>query len=105
MPQATNQVTSASKSGVKVRKTRTGCGSRSGGTATTISSAPISIPAALGKIVGKPSMRWVAGVRRGRDMRLLLLERGDETTTSPRTASAKHGDRGQPEPKRIGCRQ
>jgi hypothetical protein len=42
--------------GSKVRNTRTGCGSRSGGTATTISSAPISIPAALGKIVGKTSI-------------------------------------------------
>src|SRR5215212_1454139 len=68
MLQASNQETKASRSGVKVRKTRTGAASRSDGTATTISSAPMSIPAALAKIVGKPSIRWVAGVERGRDI-------------------------------------
>src|SRR3954452_3954716 len=68
MRQANNQTTSTSRSGVKVRKTRTGSGSRSGDTATTISSAPISIPAALAKIVGKPSIRWVAGGERRGDI-------------------------------------
>src|SRR5262245_58944625 len=48
MPQATNQATKACRSGVKVANARTGCSSRSGGTAATIVSLPISKPAALG---------------------------------------------------------
>jgi hypothetical protein len=71
MPQAS----SAWRPGVKVRKTHTGSGSRSGGTATTISSAPMSMPAALGWIVGKPSRWSYLGERFGRDMGYLTLLR------------------------------
>src|SRR6266540_2621683 len=89
MRQLSNQAASASRSGVKVRKTRTGSGSRSGGTATTIASAPISMPAALAKIVGKPSIRWVAGVERGRDIQpsCIIKVRMERPALAPRMQS------------------
>src|SRR6266508_544999 len=62
IPQATNQATSACKSGVKVANTRTGSASRSGGTAATISALPISRPAALGKTQANSSSARFLGV-------------------------------------------
>src|SRR5215831_1502389 len=48
-----NQSANICKSCVKVRKDRTDSTSRSAGTATKISVAPISIPPALGLIIGR----------------------------------------------------
>src|SRR5215211_8698704 len=62
IPQATNQATSACKSGVNVANTRTGSASRSGGTAATISALPISRPAALGKTQANSSSSRFLGV-------------------------------------------
>src|SRR3954468_1069269 len=55
MPQAFSHCAIACKSWVNVSNTRTGCSSRSGGTATKVSRAPISIPAALGSRQGRSS--------------------------------------------------
>ena len=55
MPQLTSHLAIASKSSVNVANTRTGFSSRSGGTATKISLAPISIPPAFGSKSGRPS--------------------------------------------------
>jgi len=55
MPHWISQWTSACKSLVKVPKHRTGSSSRSSGTEAQISSSPISMPAALGRICFKTS--------------------------------------------------
>ena len=55
MPQLTSHLAIASRSSVNVANTRTGFSSRSGGTATKISLAPISIPPAFGSKSGRPS--------------------------------------------------
>ena len=55
IPQLTSHCAIFCKSSVKVENTRTGCSSRSGGTATKISLAPISIPAAFGSSMGRSS--------------------------------------------------
>src|SRR5712691_8592846 len=52
-PHAFSHRAIACKSSVNVSNTCTGCSSRSGGTATKISRAPISIPAALGSRHGR----------------------------------------------------
>src|ERR1051325_9086763 len=78
--QIASQSASASKSGVKVPNGRTGCGSRSGGTAAQISRAPMSNPAASGWSGAQGSSALPGGRRRGdpfdfdlRFMRLGLL--------------------------------
>src|SRR5258706_5838352 len=64
MPQATSQATKACRSGVKVANARKGCSSRSGGTAATIISLPISKPAAFGWTAASVSSRdWREGAR------------------------------------------
>src|SRR5262252_708190 len=55
IPQLTNHFAIFCKSSVKVENTRTGCSSRSGGTATKTSLAPISIPAAFASSMGRSS--------------------------------------------------
>jgi len=52
-----NQSANAFRSCVKLANRRTGCESRLAGTATKISSAPMSIPAASGRSTGKFSSR------------------------------------------------
>src|ERR1035441_2240025 len=53
-PQLTNHFAILSKSSVKVENTRTGCSSRSGGTATKISLAPILITSEVDPSMGRP---------------------------------------------------
>src|ERR1035437_6475182 len=55
MPQLTSHLAIASRSSVNVENTRTGFSSRSGGTATKICLAPISIPPAFGSKSGRSS--------------------------------------------------
>src|SRR5664279_4120687 len=69
MPQLTSHRAIASKSSVNVENTRTGFSSRSGGTATKISLAPISIPPAFGSKSGRSSRHIPFRLR----PRLLLL--------------------------------
>src|ERR1019366_3227455 len=80
------------RSAVKVSNTRTGCSSRSGGTATYISRAPISMPAAFGSSNGRFSTFVCFGVRRFRCPRfafpagfrfLLITLTGDPKGTLP----------------------
>ncbi len=54
-PHCKSQSAKRSRSSVKVANTCTGCSSRPGGTATNISRAPTSIPAALGSNTGRSS--------------------------------------------------
>src|ERR1035437_7080248 len=69
MPQLTSHRAIASKSSVNVENTRTGFSSRSGGTATKTSLAPISIPPAFGSQSGRSSRHIPFRLR----PRLLLL--------------------------------
>src|ERR1035437_5001438 len=69
MPQLTSHRAIASKSSVNIENTRTGFSSRSGGTATKISLAPISIPPAFGSQSGRSSRHIPFRLR----PRLLLL--------------------------------
>src|SRR5712691_13215171 len=74
-PQAFSHRAIACKSSVNVSNSRTGRSSRSGGTATKISRAPISMPPALGSRHGRsathipfrffrrPNWAWVFGLR------------------------------------------
>jgi hypothetical protein len=73
-PHCTSQSAKRSRSSVKVVNTRTGCSSRPGGTATHISRAPTSIPAALGSNTGRSSKH--IPLFRLRDLGFVLLDCG-----------------------------
>src|SRR6516225_11268338 len=70
MPQAVNQLANSCRSAVKVSQIRTGCLSRSGGTAPYTSRAPISTPAAFGSNTGRFSIASHFRVRRRLSPRL-----------------------------------
>src|SRR5687768_9029763 len=93
MPQASSQTTKACRSGVKVAKARTAGSSRSGGTAATIVSLPISKPAAFGWTQASSSNRHRFVRARVAAMTHLLYNRA-EVRRQPNHEENQLGDRG-----------
>src|SRR5689334_12712535 len=99
MPQAPSQATSVCRSTVKVANTCTVCESRSEGTATTISSLPMSRPAALGWTQARSSRLRLRCV--GAEGIMYLLERDMRLVRQPGQYEIQLHQRGHPSENRC----